>query len=522
MALSASFFGQHPAVTAAIVWLLAMALARLSVWRELSAAAAGRIVAAASLATLAAFAAIVVWYVATLAYFDPAEPTITAVASVFLSGRPLYPALDAPERYVHIYGPALFIVHAGAMALLGSTITVSKAVGGSAILAALLLMYRQFAHDFGRSRALPACAMCALIFLCFGNAAFWTRSEPLLILTTVAALWAVGQRHAVPAALLLGVATGVAVNLKVTGPIYLIPVFVLFARRRGLLLVSAAAALAAVIGVLPFLLPNVSATAYVDYIRLSARNGLLLTPLKQNLEWLALGAIPIAIAWLRGRREASASSELDLLVLGLAGSLGAIAVIGAKPGGGPFHFLPAVPVVAYTMLASSARTAERSLRLALIAVAITLALIAVPRQIVFVRTMADRHLSSALDDVRQFAAAHPASRIAVGYAGTSYLSQARVELVFRSGDYLLDAPAVQEHRLSGLELPAATLRAIEDCREEYWLIPMGAEPFDVPSAYTHAGPRTVFPQEFRAMFLRRYERRGETAHFTIWSCRGGS
>jgi hypothetical protein len=145
--------------------------------------------------------------------------------------------------------------------------------------------------------------------------------------------------------------------------------------------------------------------------------------------------------------------------------------------------------------------------------------IAVPRQVIFIRTVADRHLERAVADLTRFVVENPTKRSAVGYAGTSYLSHARPVLVFRTGDYLIDAPAVQEHRLSGLEIPAATIKAIDDCRFDYWLLPREAPPFDVPSAYQPLGPPQVFSDQFRSAFIRRHVRIGHTTLFDIWECR---
>jgi hypothetical protein len=160
--------------------------------------------------------------------------------------------------------------------------------------------------------------------------------------------------------------------------------------------------------------------------------------------------------------------------------------------------------------------------LVFVAFGITGLLIAVPRQITFIKTVAGRDLGPAVSDLDHFVDGHRARRIAVGYAGTSYLSYARPEMVFRTGEYLLDAPAVQEHRLSGLALPESTIQAIEECRIEFWLIPPGAAPFAVPSAYFPNGPHDVFPEEFRATFLSRYERTGSSGQFDVWECRRGT
>jgi hypothetical protein len=196
-----------------------------------------------------------------------------------------------------------------------------------------------------------------------------------------------------------------------------------------------------------------------------------------------------------------------------------VILVAAKPGAGPFHLLPFVPLFAYAVLRAPAHAWQRPAAAHVLAASVLAALaMAVPRQITFVSTVISRPLESAVTELRRFAAAHPRDGMAVGYAGTSYLSFARPELVFRTDDYLLDAPAVQEHRLSGLDIPLATRRAIDTCRIEYWLIPSGGEPFLVRGAYQPDGPREVFPPDFRAAFLRRYERVGSTGQFDIWRC----
>lgn len=469
---------------------------------------------------LAAFGAIVIWYAGHATYMDPAEPTIPAVAAVFSAGKPLYPALDAPERYAHIYGPDLFIVHAAAMALFGQSIVVSKAVGPLAIVASLVLAYRLFAARAGSFVGLIAVAICALIFLDFGNASFWTRPDPLLVFSVMLGLEACRTSGSLRTLIVLGVATGIAVNLKASGPVYLLPVYVLAGVSHGPRVVAGAAAVAALTAAAPFLLTNVSFTHYLQYLELSARNGLVASKLRQNVEWAAFLLGPLAAVTYVGRRVFAGPSRDAAFVVGVGSSVLAIAVLAAKPGAGPYHFLPCALLVAYAVVCCPARVWDRRwVRSLVAAVALTAVVIAVLRQSVFLRTVIDRDLGAVASDLRAFADAHPASRIGVGYAGTAYFSHARPEIVFRTRDYLLDAPAIQEHRLSGLELPDSTLQAIASCRMEYWLIPKGGDAFDVPSAYWPDGPPTVFPEAFRRSFFAHYTLTGGTRFFTVWQCR---
>jgi hypothetical protein len=510
----------HPVAVLAVAWACTAA-GGLLLRRTSPAARRGARAAAivCCYVVLACSCAIGIWYATRTTYMDPAEPTIPAVAAVFGAGQPLYPALTAPERYAHIYGPDLFIVQSVAMALFGEDIRVSKAVGVLAFLVSVLLAYRLFATRAGPSAAAIAAAACALILLSFGNAAFWTRPDPLLLCCTVIGLYACGTPGTARTIVWLGIATGVAVNLKLSGPLYLVPAYFAAYSRHSVRAIAGAALLAAVIALIPYLAPTVSLTHFLEYFQLSARNGLVGAKLRQNLEWAVFLLIPVAAVAFAARRAAVGARTSASLVVGLGVAVGVVAVLAAKPGAGPYHFLPFAPVLAYAALDCPPEL-WRARWLSSLGAAMLLAafVIALPRQITFVRTVLDRDRNDVAADLRRFADANSGKRIAVGYAGTSYFAFARPVIVFRTHEYLIDAPAIQEHRLSGADLPASTYQAIAECRDDAWLIPDGGQPFDVPSAYWPDGPRRVFPDAFRQTFVDHYHQTGRTAYFTVWEC----
>lgn len=475
---------------------------------------------AAGLAMLVALAycSTALWYTGSLNYFDPAEPSVTAVAAAFSAGQPLYPPLNAAERYAHVWGPALFLTHAAAMAFAGASIAASKAVGASAALLSLGTLFFVFRRYADASVAIVACGLCALVYLGFSNVTFWSRADPLLLLAVAVGLVGATQRRSTPAAVILGIAIGIAVNLKITGVFYLVPLFVVLHSSHGTRATAGAAGLTVALAIAPFLIPAVSFPNYVEYLQLSAKDGVVFQKVRQNLLWAAMLNAPLAVVWWRSRGHSQAS-PLSRATPALWVSMGIVALLGAKPGGGAFHLLPFVPVLAFACL-TAAPSVERSRMSAWIAVlAVIMLVIAVQSQTAFIRTTAARQLGRVIQDLRRFADAEPGQRIAVGYAGTAYASYARPEIVFRTGEYWLDAQAVQEHRRAGLDLPAATLSRLEACAVEIWLVPRHGEAFRVPNAYFPDGPSEVFPAEFLEVFLRRYGRTGATEFFDIWRCR---
>jgi len=514
--LAPAVIASHPLISFSVCFVAVLVAER---FRSLRSSTAQRpavwIVAAA--VPIAAIGALVLWYAAQPTFFDPAEPTITAVSTVFAAGKPLYPSLDAPERYAHVYGPVLFLAHAAALSAFGFSISASKSVGAIAILTSLAIVLRVYRTAAGGAAAWIVTSIVSALCLDFGNAAFWTRADPLLVLMAALALLAATQRREWAAAGLLGIATGVSLNLKVTGAFYTLPAAMLVWRQLTLRSKTACVATAAATAIAPFLLPNVSAEHYFSYLALAARTGLAAGRVRQNLEWAMIIVLPLAaIAWTRWRRD-RAKRNAGIV---LAFSILAVSVIGGKAGGGPYHLLPFGPLVGYVIVDSWSTWRAAPFQRALVgALACALVVLAVPRQLTFVRTVRGRDLRSPLVDVREFIGSHPAERIAMGYAGTSRDSDARVEVVFLTREYLLDAPAVQEYQRSGLPLPRSTIETIGQCRYATWLIPPDAAPFDVPSAYSMDGAGRVFSEEFRRLFESRYRKAGRTRYFDIWRCR---
>jgi hypothetical protein len=136
-----------------------------------------------------------------------------------------------------------------------------------------------------------------------------------------------------------------------------------------------------------------------------------------------------------------------------------------------------------------------------------------------VKVMRPRIAVDAAGDVRLFLAAHPADRVAMGSGGNDPLTFPRPLLVFASGRYPIDIPAIQEHDRAGVRLPAATIAALRRCEWTIWLIPRGAEPFDARNEYRQAAGAPLFPEAFRQAFREKYERDGSTRYFDVWRCR---
>jgi hypothetical protein len=477
---------------------------------------------------LVAYGATMVWYAAEPHFFDFAEPSLIAVGWLFHLGRPIYHLPDSPERYSHIYGPIAFMIHGYALGAFGPGILVAKGISAVSAAAGLACTFAALRRHAGPAWAAALCGLAALVLLAFKNFSYWTRPEPFQLLAVGAALLLAARGRGTTAAIAVGIAFGVLWNLKITGPLYSLPILVLVWERSGWRAAAIACALGAAVAMLPFVLfSNVSLMNYFYWFRLSAGTGLLLSTLKQNLEWMAYFGLPVLFSYYAVPPAVRPDGRgwqglLAALVVGMAG----IAVAAAKPGAGPYHLMPFLPVIAY-IVARHTSSFDRAAAIdpwvprAAVAFVAAAAAIALVQQATFFTIMGERRARDEGADIDAFARSHDGV-IEMAYGDSEALSLERPLLAFHNGSYLIDQPAVREYQLAGVEIPRATIDAIAACQVRYWLVPKGQAPFSGRNVYAAVYLKNLFPEELRRVFHETQARVGETRYFDVWQCRPAS
>ena len=462
------------------------------------------------------------WYLALDAYFDTGEPIIPAVAWIFRHGEPLYHSLDAAVRYSHIYGPAAFLVQAASLATFGPSIAASKLPGVVGLLGGLALLFWACRRISSSTVAFILTGVAALICLQFRNFMFWTRPEPLMIFFVSCGLAGALLSNGGLAILAVTVSAALLVSLKVSGVFVALPLFAVLLQTHGVASTLISAVASGVLSMAPFLIPGISLQNYLDWLRVSGHNGLMIWSLRLNTEWATFLLLPAALwVYRTDRRERS-----DAAVIGAALAIGAtgIGLLGSKPGAGFYHLAPLAPAMlffaAQALASPFARVAvSRDLIAVTIAFLCALTSIAVAQQQGFLHTMAGRRDERVVEDLQRFTAANPGLKIGIGSGGAEYLSMYRPWLVFQGHPYLLDPPAVVEGQLSGLTIPDGTVDLVRSCALDVWLIARGAEPFEMANGYFPAQPTSVFDDRFKSAFRSAYTRAGATEYFDVWRCR---
>jgi hypothetical protein len=502
------------------IWL-ALMLAGFILRKRLHrpAATPQRFVRAASVVALLYYAGVLAWYAMVPQQADYAEPTMTCLAWLFRIGQPVYHRLTSAERYSHMYGPMAFVLPGLALGVFGQSMFVAKAVGILSGGAALVFTWLTVRSAAERRVAVVACGICALQFLFFRNLTFWSRPDPLQLAAVACGLFAAVRLSGAPAILVISASAGILWNLKITGPLYSLPIFALLYTRAGTRDVMVSAGGALVAAALPFAaFGNVSWSDYMLWVRLSAQNGLRVAAVKENIEWAVFLLVPV-LARLCDRRPLSREMRFGVTALLLA--MCGVVVAASKPGAGAYHLVPFLPTLAYVTAVfwqetGDARGSQPAWQGPFVA---ALLFVAVIQQQYFLAIAGDPSVAASYADVRGYLEQHPGEQVAVGYTSAERMTFARTLAVFQTGRYLIDAPAVQEHQLSGLEVPQATYDAIRSCVVETWLIPKEGRPFAVLNGYPTTGYRSLFPADFVAVFEEAYRVEDRTAYYDVWRCR---
>jgi 4-amino-4-deoxy-L-arabinose transferase-like glycosyltransferase len=464
---------------------------------------------------LLTYAVLVLWYVHVPQYSDHAEPGIAAVSWVVANGGTPYPAPLSAEQYAFPYGPLLYLANAFVLGILGPNLWSSKVAGVlSAGLSVALVAVA--CRRTGRS-ATAGLAWCVIGYLAFGTASFWTRPEPLLLLTTALAiatltgpLWA--------ACIGLGIALGAGVAIKVTAPIYLIPALAVFWHRHGFKWLALAVVTGVAVLAVPFVVaPRLHFGDYLYWIGSAARHGMRWRSVPSALEWALALSLPSAVSlwYAHGTgRFPSQDRDVDIGRIALGACLVGTFLLAAKRGTGPHHFLPFVPTLAWL----EADLFRDTRRRAVVAVGFAIAglLVACLQQAYWIVPVAAAANPEAVAELRQFERAYRGP-VAVGYSAGYRLSYLRPLPVFDGQPYQLDAVALMDARLSGDVAPPSVVDSIRVCRFNVWLIPATGEPFSIMSAYD--ARVAVFDRAFVREFNARYQLRQRGSYFNVWICR---
>jgi hypothetical protein len=470
-------------------------------------------------------------------YTSGIEPNIASVSFLVLKGAPLYNSIGSAQRYTVFYGPMAYLPYSLALLVLGAKAFSLKIVVVLANVGIVTLLWVCYRKLLDRAGALLAVTAVLAFSLINNNYVLQVRGDILLTFCAALGLFAALNRSAWVSVVLLALSCGIAFDIKFTGPLYILPLFAMTIHRHGWRIAATAAILAAALAAIPFALREVSATCYLEWLRLASRRPMGKDELVRELKLFPLVCTPFLLLMyeLKKRRKDFSLGQLQsgpLFVPVLGASLVVVAILALKVGGGIHHFLPFYPVLGFAGASlgrefkSPPLTQPVPLRIGFIPMYWFWVLVALGAHLgtdFFSSTVVTLLTTQATardisDDLQAIMRNHPGETIEMGY-GTweGYkLTWYRPELVFAGNPLTVDPATLDDMSLAGVDIPGSTLAYLQACKTQIWLIPPDETPFDL------TGNGRLFSDSFRRIFLARYQKRGSSKYYEIWKCNPAS
>jgi hypothetical protein len=486
----------------------------------------------AMLAIVAGACAQAALYASHPVLFDSYEASVACVTGLFGSPQPLIHGLGAPYRYVQMgYGPILYLWNWLFLRALGPSIEACKAGPVASHCAAIVLMAwvarrKTSRHAWLCPRGLTASAVLALLLAYFSYWAFWMHPDAHLVLLAVLGGLAVEHRawSARTRSVVLGVALGVAVNLKVTAPIYFLPFMVVFFEREGMERTKLSLVVALLVAAVPYLLPGVSLPDWIRWTALLRRQGMkssevLVWEQLRGLFYVCPLIVMVALACLRMPHWRRVNY---LHCLACVVSTAAVGVIACKRGASEHHFMALFPALIHAVVRNPAvRVFGVDLRTALAAgYVVTLGLADWYKQAALYRLNLEARETGPeyVQEIQGFLANHPGKTVEMGTAGDSVgTALFRPLLVYAGQPYFVDIGTVMDLDSVGMNrMPDEIIRRVLRCQSDFFLFPQTGPPLHTPNVY-ETGHFAYDPRYIDA-FNASYRKVDATAHYDVYAC----
>ena len=492
--------------------------------------------------TIGALSAIVLFVVNSFShvlwngFIDHAgEVTMTALSWLLYNGNPLYTALDAPERYSLQHGPMLYIVVGGVMKILGPGFHTAKLASFFSIIAIVIISWLWLKNFYNSKVSLWLLGIESGILLKWYYL-YLVRADSLMLLCTVISLYfATSKKARIITILGIAIPLGVLLNLKIHGILYALPILILVQQKFGWRNFFFSCLLTGGIGLVPFLLPNISLLNYIHWLRASTIHGLSPQIILGNVSMtIFLLLIPFSFAIYRQINILKFSKKYPMYILSIILTMLTTAVIGGKYGSGSHHLAPFVPILMYLCIiinlekktidlhANYQRRQRKLHTVSCIVGAFIFAGILINAMNVQGRYQS--HMSSSytisqnmLNDFNELEAKYQGTTMMIGYGEKDSLKiydQLIPRMLFSGNTYLLDSSALNDMNFAGLSMPEATVNKLAEGSPRIWLIPAGNSPFSTSNAY-NGSPQ--FSEKFRKTFLQNYKLAENTKYFDVWA-----
>ncbi|MES9957584.1 MAG: hypothetical protein ABW086_11065 [Sedimenticola sp.] len=521
--------GSRVEITILVLYLLAVLYWRANIreyyWNRLA-------VVSTSISSIVAFTILLtgsITYLLYGSYLDHIEPSISVIAELLKRNQPLYHPLDTGNNaYSLLYGPLIFQVTAVFQhfipSVLGSKLPAFIAFWGACI--AILLSAKNICKNRTLTIAIYTLAGYVLISLGYHN--YWNRPDPYLLLCTSLAVLAYLRLTPLGSAVVIGALAGIAAGFKVHAFLYITPIalsLVLLSEnehQRGKILLIGIGS-STLLFLAPFLDPNVSLTAYLDYLLNASKHGLVYPLFLSNMKLAVIITTPGLILLIV--RRITLSDQIEAITLPFVISVFVTAVVSSKAGSGPHHLIPFIPISIILSLYLVSKFHNHALVGPAMFAAVALSMSsygmkeanAVVKRATYAYSI-NPTITEKVYELRKIHSEYPKAEMGIGGIKENEDTFLRVELVLQGGNATVEFGPWMDLHFSGI--PKKRLDPLTvDCKVPQWIIPKESDPFSLPNVFMKAGSKEkLVTNEFLASFASNYRQAYKGSFYDVWSC----
>ena len=449
-------------------------------------------------------------------YFDHAEPTVATLGQIVQAGGLAYPSGDQWQFMGLIYGPGIYLSNSIAM-LVGDPVLGSKLPGVLAYVVSLFVLWHRLPSPMSRSALV-------LIFF-FYEFGFWNRPESYLLLLNTLAV-ALIIKSPSWGLLAIGLLAGIATTFKFTGFLFFIPaVVVLLVQGHSLRQLWGAIFTGLAVTLAPYALSSFSLANHLAYVQSLASQSLSAGLFHRNLAYSLFSILPIAWLWTGMSKGTSSKNHYGLMILVVILTEFLVCVLASKPGAGPHHLLPGLPIklwLIHELTRSQEVKEHRSLRF--------LGLILWSMSLYYIAYGYPKFLKNYFVSVDYLEGQYKArkefhsllKKFPNSYVGVTDSQHANYSLSFFrpyafGQDYAdrLDPVAFMEVSFTTNVDDRRFVSKIESCSYPFIILASSGQPFTLLNFYTN---KPLFSDDLRRIFAREYRLIEKGTYFNIFEC----
>ena len=465
-------------------------------------------------------------------YLDMTEPQIATVSWFFEYGKPIYNLSTDAERYSFLYGHLAYFANFISMKVLSPSLFSSKFTSFTFLFLTLLACYF-FSFHITKNKifSLFLTGIISMIFISTVAAVIRISNDSLGFFLICLSLFLcieknISNKNFILFALLSAILFGVKPNFIIS---ILPSAFFLISKSKEKIFHSLLTFFSFLffLFLIFILFKSVSFTNYLSWVKLIMDRKYSFEMFVQNISFALIWIIPTTVLYVSDWKKINFEEKIFFLFLLISSTF--LSITGSRIGSGTAELFSIIPSFLFLLSLSYKRkyfflkknffSLYFLFSFFLICTLIHSSTKGLIKKISFIK---ENDLSLQISEINEIISHYPYRKIAMGYGSsykgflTSYLSPI---LTFNTNHFVIDASHLLE--TMNVKLNEKTIKGINDCYNDIYLIPKNESPFNIKPFNKES-----FSNKFKESFVKNYTKKPmgfspmpTYSFFDTWKCK---